>query len=186
MGLSLCRHANFENLLSTCLDEPKVGYFKYGGSLNILLFEQGRFPSLSLLVGQRIGVLNSDFRVQAKEKWQDSGILLGTDDMATVRYIGGRWTANPATGFVDAAGNSGYIAKQRYTLPGKNEGALCGKVGEAGDVFLIGNEKQLTAGISGNLFLCINDDLTGEYGAGFSDNEGSVTVSIDVKPKKRE
>jgi len=69
-------------------------------------------------------------------------------------------------------------------LPGKYEGALCGKVGESGDVFLIGNEAQVPGGFSGNLFLCINDDLNGEYGAGFSDNEGSVTVAIDVKPKK--
>jgi len=45
-------------------DEPvpitkgdEIGWFKYGGSLNILLFEEGRFPSLSLLQGQRIGVL---------------------------------------------------------------------------------------------------------------------------------
>lgn len=36
----------------------EVGYFQYGGSLNILLFEPGRFPSLSLLQGQRIGLLN--------------------------------------------------------------------------------------------------------------------------------
>jgi len=35
----------------------EVGWFAYGGSLNILLFEEGRFPSLSLLQGQRIGVL---------------------------------------------------------------------------------------------------------------------------------
>jgi phosphatidylserine decarboxylase len=36
----------------------ELGYFKYGGSLNILLFEEGRFPSLNLLQGQRIGSLN--------------------------------------------------------------------------------------------------------------------------------
>ncbi|UED87380.1 phosphatidylserine decarboxylase [Streptomyces profundus] len=35
----------------------KVGNFQYGGSLNILLFEPGRFPALQLLQGQRIGVL---------------------------------------------------------------------------------------------------------------------------------
>jgi phosphatidylserine decarboxylase len=35
----------------------ELGYFQYGGSLNILLFEPGRFPSLSLLQGQRIGLL---------------------------------------------------------------------------------------------------------------------------------
>ncbi|WP_019607575.1 phosphatidylserine decarboxylase [Nocardiopsis sp. CNS-639] len=33
----------------------EIGCFKYGGSLNILLFEKGRFPALQLLQGQRIG-----------------------------------------------------------------------------------------------------------------------------------
>ncbi|MBP0017028.1 MAG: phosphatidylserine decarboxylase [Cyanobacteria bacterium SBLK] len=38
-----------------------IGYFQYGGSLNILLFEAGRFPSLNLLQGQQIGfLLNPD------------------------------------------------------------------------------------------------------------------------------
>ncbi|MCX4964014.1 phosphatidylserine decarboxylase [Streptomyces sp. NBC_00654] len=35
----------------------KIGNFKYGGSLNILLFEKNRFPALQMLQGQRIGVL---------------------------------------------------------------------------------------------------------------------------------
>lgn len=35
-----------------------IGYFQYGGSLNILLFEPGRFPSLRLLQGQRIGTFS--------------------------------------------------------------------------------------------------------------------------------
>jgi len=76
------------------------------------------------------------------------------------------------------------VSSVKSREPGANVGALCGKVGESGKVFLIGNKKQLTDCLSGNLFLCINDDLSGEYGAGFSDNEGSVTVSIYVKPKK--
>lgn len=35
----------------------KIWHFKYGGSLNILLFEEGRFPSLNILQGQQIGLL---------------------------------------------------------------------------------------------------------------------------------
>ncbi|GAA0395771.1 phosphatidylserine decarboxylase [Streptomyces luteireticuli] len=40
----------------------KIGNFMYGGSLNILLFEPGRFPALQLLQGQRIGVLEQPER----------------------------------------------------------------------------------------------------------------------------
>lgn len=36
----------------------EIGYFKYGGSLNILLFEKGRFPAIRLLQGQRIGIFD--------------------------------------------------------------------------------------------------------------------------------
>ncbi|MEA2028887.1 MAG: phosphatidylserine decarboxylase, partial [Campylobacterota bacterium] len=37
----------------------ELGHFAYGGSLNILLFEPKVFNSLSVVMGQRIGVLNS-------------------------------------------------------------------------------------------------------------------------------
>lgn len=160
----------------------EIGYFQYGGSLNILLFEPGRFPSLNLLQGEKIGLFDTSVTVQAKSKWPDSGISIEKGDRVIVRYTGGRWTANPETGFVDANGNSEFIAKPGYTLPGANEGALCARVGESGKVVLIGDEGQVPSDSSGKLYLCINDDLNGEYGPGFSDNEGAVTVTIDIKP----
>ncbi len=36
----------------------EIGYFQYGGSLNILLFEPGGFAALKVLQGQRIGLLS--------------------------------------------------------------------------------------------------------------------------------
>lgn len=42
----------------------EIGCFQYGGSLNILLFEKGRFPALQLLMGQRIGVLEEPKRAK--------------------------------------------------------------------------------------------------------------------------
>ncbi|MFJ2115312.1 phosphatidylserine decarboxylase [Streptomyces sp. NPDC087850] len=42
----------------------KIGNFKYGGSLNILLFEKERFPALQLLQGQRIGLLEPKERTK--------------------------------------------------------------------------------------------------------------------------
>ncbi|WP_242907183.1 phosphatidylserine decarboxylase [Actinomadura terrae] len=43
----------------------RVGHIKYGGSLNILLFEKGRFPAIQLQQGQRIGVLEHIERTEA-------------------------------------------------------------------------------------------------------------------------
>ena len=50
------KHIENGNVTITKGDE--IGHFKYGGSLNILLFEPNRFPALSLLQGQRIGLLS--------------------------------------------------------------------------------------------------------------------------------
>lgn len=36
-----------------------VGYFQYGGSLNILLFEKGVMSAVQVLMGQRIGKMES-------------------------------------------------------------------------------------------------------------------------------
>lgn len=132
-------------------------------------------------------VINS-VRVDAKIKWQDSNIGIKKGDSISMKYLKGeQWTANPLTGCYDADGNSTIIAKEGYTLPQENEGALCGRIGETGGVFLIGNEKEgMIADNSGTLFLCINDDLDGRYGKGFADNEGAVSVSISISPAKVE
>ncbi|NEO90211.1 MAG: phosphatidylserine decarboxylase [Moorea sp. SIO3G5] len=44
----------------------KIGYFQYGGSLNILLFEKDRFPSLNILQGQQIGFLLGEAEADVK------------------------------------------------------------------------------------------------------------------------
>ncbi|MGY0458956.1 phosphatidylserine decarboxylase [Kitasatospora sp. cg17-2] len=60
-------HEKFRNITKESKPVPvekgeEIGYFQYGGSLNILLFEPGRFPALQLLMGQRIGVLEETER----------------------------------------------------------------------------------------------------------------------------
>ena len=59
---SVIFHDKFKNITNSNDPVPitkgdEIGYFQYGGSLNILLFEPGRFNSLSLLQGQRIGLM---------------------------------------------------------------------------------------------------------------------------------
>ncbi len=63
VGLNSIASVNFEEKFKN-IKEPvavrkgdRIGNFMYGGSLNILLFEPGRFPALQLLQGQRIGTL---------------------------------------------------------------------------------------------------------------------------------
>lgn len=119
----------------------------------------------------------SQFEVQSVPQWQDSGVTVDAGEQVSVRYLSGTWTANPATGMVTAAGNSRYIAKPGYTLPGAYEGALCGRV-DGQHVFLVGTGAAVPPGLTGKLEFCINDDLRGQFGAGFTDNRGSVMVEI--------
>ncbi|GHI10103.1 phosphatidylserine decarboxylase [Streptomyces cellostaticus] len=69
VGLNSIASVNFLDKFKPPLQTPvmvekgeRIGNFKYGGSLNILLFEKDRFPALQLLQGQRIGVLEQPDR----------------------------------------------------------------------------------------------------------------------------
>ncbi|GGO35894.1 phosphatidylserine decarboxylase [Streptomyces lasiicapitis] len=69
VGLNSIASVNFLDKFKSPLQRPvtvekgeRIGNFKYGGSLNILLFEKDRFPAVQLLQGQRIGVLEQTER----------------------------------------------------------------------------------------------------------------------------
>lgn len=119
-----------------------------------------------------------DLEIAANVPWVDTGLMVDGDLPVSLRPTPGSWTANPTTGMVGAAGHPGLIAKPGYALPGAQEGLLVGQVGAT--VFPIGDNAAIPAGATGRLYLSINDDLSGEYGAGFADNEGSLTVEISV------
>ena len=119
--------------------------------------------------------------IQANIKWQKTGVNVSAGQPVNITYQSGLWTANPNDNngqLYNAYGNPGFIAaKPGYTMPGQNEGALIGKIGNT--VFLVGMGVTSPSNLSGELELCINDDLNGVYGQGFKDNIGSITVLID-------
>lgn len=119
-----------------------------------------------------------DLEVAANVFWVDTGLVVDGELPVSLRTKSGSWTANPATGMVGPTGHLDLIAKPGYRLPSAPEGLLVGQVGTA--VFPIGDGAVAPAGATGRLYLGINDDLTGEYGVGFTDNEGSMRVEITV------
>ncbi|WP_201748005.1 hypothetical protein [Chitinophaga vietnamensis] len=125
----------------------------------------------------------SPVTVQANIAWQNTGVVLTAANTASISYVSGLWTANPQDNggqLYNAAGNPVFIsAKQGYAMPNQDEGALIGKVGNT--VFLVGMGTTLPPKLSGEIQLCINDDLTGQYGSGLADNIGAIIVSIDVR-----
>lgn len=159
---------------------------------NLFLVGDGVFPStgtanptltITALTFQAADVVASDLLkrtvpVQANQAWQGTGVQVNGHSWQLAVCTGGQWTANPGTGMVGAAGHPGLTAKPGYTLPGQPEGALIGRIGTSGVPFLVGNQAQLPRGQQGELQLCINDDLGGRYGAGLSDNQGSLSVEV--------
>ena len=70
VGLETIGSVIFENRVKnisagkevTVTKGEKLGHFAYGGSLVILLFEKGRFNSLSVQQGQQIGIFNQEMK----------------------------------------------------------------------------------------------------------------------------
>ena len=161
----------------------EFGYFMFGGSDIILLFQEGKAPDLNEQTTYRhygTSTALSASYVVAKSKWQNTNIKITAGTPASIAYVNGAWTANPNDNngeLYGPAGNPTYIsAKEGYTMPGENEGALIGKVGDS--VFLVGESGDIPANLTGDLELCINDDLNAQYGAGFEDNLGIMVVQV--------
>jgi hypothetical protein len=114
--------------------------------------------------------------IDPKVLWVDTGLTLDGTTPLTIEVLSGTWTANPANGLVDANGHRGLIAKPGYNLPGEREGLLVGRIGTS--IFAIGTSYSVSLPPAGALSLSINDDMFGEYGAGFTDNRGSIKVRI--------
>ncbi|OWO84470.1 hypothetical protein B5C26_05440 [Photorhabdus luminescens] len=117
--------------------------------------------------------------VLADKPWQNSGVTVNTSQTTTITYLSGTWSFDPKYNDCQAEGDKAHIAQEDYTLPGQPVGALVGRVGET--VFLISREASVPSGLSGELQLCINDDLKGRYGAGLTDNKGKLEVKISTR-----
>lgn len=181
----------------------QLGMFHFGGSTHCLIFRpetelafdfSGQNPSLNaenIKLSSKIAQVYTtpptiqNVTVKANIKWQDTGIAVSPDSFINIAYLKGLWTANPnldeGGGLYNSGGNPNTavgLAKLGYTMPGKTIGALIGKVGDT--VFFIGSYATIPQGLTGNLELCINDDLDGIYGAGFTDNLGDVTMEVRI------
>jgi len=185
----------------------EMGMFQYGGSSFVMIFQKlpGKklfFQSSSgeiyekrpvlpkgssstggnvTLIGSQVGKWQEiDFTVESAEPWQNTGYV-NVDKQYVIKYVGGLWTANPKVNqgnLYDADGSSIVASQTGYPMENQPEGALVGRIG-CNAPFLIGDGPTKTpTGQTGQLQLCINDDLKGLYGKGLKDNEGTVTVSI--------
>lgn len=128
-------------------------------------------------INKAIGILYPvTFQAYANVIWNDTGVDIQNDEVATVEYTSGSWNINPSGSSCDANGIS-ILAKSGYALSGYREGCLVGKVGQNETPFYIGIKNTLPQG-EGRLYLTANDDVNGRYGLGYKDNFGSIEVKI--------
>ncbi|MET1253570.1 hypothetical protein [Aliikangiella maris] len=123
-----------------------------------------------------------ELAVDSRLAWQNTGVKVIAGEPVTICYLTGQWNANPGLShqLYGAEGNQKVAATQPgYPLTSVAEGSLIGRIGANGQPFYIGSgPTQTPSNEEGNLFLCINDDIHGEYGAGLNDNIGSISVQI--------
>lgn len=119
-----------------------------------------------------------DMEVQADQPWQKTGLILKQEEKAIIDYISGTWFISHSVPDCDANDEPRYIARSGYAMPGKPEGGLIGIMNNT--PFWVGKHAETPAGSDGQLCLCANDDLEGQYGAGLRDNHGSLKVRIRV------
>ena len=127
------------------------------------------------------------YTVNALDVWDSTGITLTPSDSVTFSGASGVWAWESGQ-FVSPDGNSAFNDSTNW-IPGDNKGELIGFVGSVdpttyingggpppGDLFGIGTNTVTLSGLSGLLWLGINDDMNCA-GCQF-DNSGSVTVDV--------
>lgn len=173
------------------------GYY-YGGQETGFSHSNGGYGDLEMnphnfvhnfVGGQLPGTTLPNFTVQATLPWQSTGITIQPNATVVVSYASGTWTADPQDNNgqqYDASGSPDIIVPANQTLyPIVNVpmGILIGRV-NGGTPFVISDGSVVPDDVTGLLELCINDDLTGAYGAGLKDNQGAITVSFVTTPSE--
>lgn len=120
-----------------------------------------------------LGQASQSVTVNSQQRWTDTGITVRAGDVLTFQSSGQiQMSDNPS----DTAGPAG--AFSRRTAPdapvsGVIAGALIGKFGDFPPV-AIGDQRQITAPVSGRLYLGVNDDH-------LPDNRGAFNVTVGVQ-----
>jgi hypothetical protein len=115
--------------------------------------------------------------VSAQQKWTPSGLAVRSGDRLNFTASGEIQLSADRNDVANAGGAQSQRKAAGSPLPNAYAGALIGRVGN-GPVFAIGSQASLTVQESGQLFLGINDDETG-------DNRGEFRVKIQRAGRAR-
>lgn len=114
-------------------------------------------------------------RVNSQQRWTDTGITVRQGDVITFNTTGQIQMSDNAQDIAISAGST--TRRMANDAPVRNvlAGALIGQIGGY-PPFAIGDQKSITAPVSGRLYLGVNDDY-------LLDNRGEFTVAVGVQQR---
>jgi Ca2+-binding EF-hand superfamily protein len=117
-------------------------------------------------------VAGESIRVNSQQRWTDTGITVRQGDVIRFQSSGQIQLSDNSS---DMAGTAGALSRRTAPdapISGVYAGALIGRIG-AYSPFAIGDQGQITAPVSGRLYLGVNDDH-------LPDNRGEFVVTLGV------
>jgi Ca2+-binding EF-hand superfamily protein len=117
-------------------------------------------------------VAGETIRVNSQQRWTDTGITVRQGDVIRFQSSGQIQLSDNSS---DMAGTAGALSRRTAPdapISGVYAGALIGRIG-AYSPFAIGDQGQITAPVSGRLYLGVNDDH-------LPDNRGEFVVTLGV------
>jgi hypothetical protein len=110
-------------------------------------------------------------RVNAKQRWTDTGVDAQAGDVITFNSTGTIGMGGPDDNATPAGSTTGRKAPEAPLL-NQPAGVLIARVGAFSPIF-VGGRRQVTAPVSGRVYLGVNDDYLG-------DNSGEFIVAVGV------
>jgi Ca2+-binding EF-hand superfamily protein len=123
--------------------------------------------------GRAVGTSGQTIRVDAKERWTDTGVTVRAGDIVTLEAEGSVGLSGDPK---DLAGPAGSRTNRRAPdAPVQQElaGALIAKIGDSAPM-LASDRRSFTAPATGRLYLGVNDDH-------LADNSGEFRVMISIR-----
>jgi len=114
-------------------------------------------------------------RVNSQQRWTDTGITVTRGDVITFNAQGQITMSDNAQDIAGTAGALSHRMAPDAPISGVFAGALIGQIGGYSP-FAIGDQRSITAPVSGRLYLGVNDDY-------LQDNRGEFTVAVGVQPR---
>jgi hypothetical protein len=121
---------------------------------------------------QQTQVSAESIRVNSQQRWTDTGIIVRAGDVIRFQTSGQVQLSDNSSDMAGVAGSVSRRTAPDAPISGVLAGALIGRIGTYAP-FAVGDQGQVTAPVSGRLYLGVNDDH-------LLDNRGEFIVSMNV------